>query len=62
MSDAGGGGRGGGEVELGCLVEVLGEADAEEAAESLAAAGLDRVAAQGGVPREGLDVVEVDRT
>lgn len=60
MGYAGGGGVGIREIEDGGLVEMFGEADAEEAAQSLAAAGLDGVAAAGGVPWEGLDVVEVD--
>lgn len=39
---------------------MFGESDAENASKSLAAAGLEGLAAERGVPWEGFDVVEID--
>lgn len=45
---------------MGGLVEVFGKPHAEEAAQSLAAAGFDGLVAERGIPWEGFNVVEID--
>lgn len=59
VGEAGGGDGGVGELEGGGLLEVLGEADAEEAEEGLAAVCAVWGEAEGGVPWEGGDVAQI---